>query len=117
MHVRSLGRDMRVLAYIYDSETGEAPVEAVLERLADREEAVERHDVAAADDRRSALRDAMLTIRESIRIGTNPEGIYDADGDLDFSAGVLITEDATGRRSLYTGAEALDALPSEADDE
>lgn len=101
---------MRARSYVYDAETAEPHVEAVLDRLAAREETVERLDVAAAEDRRAALREAVLTVREATRIGSNPEGIYDAEGDLDFSAGVLVTEEPTGRRSLHVGTEALEVL-------
>lgn len=107
---RAVSRPMRARAYIYDSESTDATVEAVLDRLADRSESVEEIDVAAADDRRAGLRRAMLTLRESIRIGENPPDVFDAEGAPDFSAGVLITEAPTGRRSLHIGPEALEAL-------
>lgn len=96
--------------YIYNSETGDAHVEAVLDRLADREESIELHDVAAAEQRQDGLRDATLTLRNAVRIGRNPEKIYDADGHPDFSAGVLVTEESTGRRRLHIGEEALAVL-------
>lgn len=116
MTVRPVAAVMRVRTYIYNSETAADPVEAVLERLDERDESIDRQDVAAADDRTDALREAMLTVRESVRIGENPDGIYDEDGNPDFSSGVLVTEAATGRRNLYVGRDALEALDSESDD-
>lgn len=104
---------MLVRHYIYNSESGDAHVATVLDRIAEREESVELHDVAAADDRRDGLRDAMLTLRNAVRIGRNPDEIYDADGDPDFSAGVLVTEESTGRRHLHIGRDALEALESD----
>ena len=104
---------MRVLTYVYDSATAETHVEQVLARLAERPEEVERHDVAASENRADGIREAMLTVRNAVRIGTNPEGIYDDDGRPDFSAGAMITEAETGRRTLHVGADALDALDEE----
>ncbi|MFB6256737.1 MAG: hypothetical protein ABEH58_08465 [Haloplanus sp.] len=104
---------MRATDYIYDSERTDGVVEAVLERLADREEDPEYLDVAAADDRAAARREAMLTVRESLRVGENPPGIFDEDGNVDFSAGVLVTVAETGRRGLHVGEEALEALDGE----
>lgn len=106
---------MRVRHYLYDSETGGDHVEAVLHQLADRDESVALQDVAAADDRDDAIREAMLTLRDAVRIGSNPDEIYDEDGRPDFSPGVLITEEPTGRRNLHIGSEALAVL--EADDD
>lgn len=100
---------MRVREYIYNSETTPAHVEATLDALADRDDAT-LLDVA---DGEGALREAMLTLRESVRIGENPDAIYDADGDPDFVTGVLVTEDDTGRRHLHVGPEAVDALAEE----
>lgn len=101
---------MRVRSYLYDAETADDHVETVLERLSDRDESIDYVDVAAADDRDDAVREAMLTVRESVRIGTNPDEIYDEDGNPDFSAGVLVTQAPTGRRRLHLGADALEAL-------
>ncbi|MFA9503268.1 hypothetical protein ACERIM_10850 [Natrinema sp. H-ect1] len=101
---------MRVRRYIYDSDRAADHVDDVLERLAAREESIDRQDVAAADDRDDAIRQAMLAVRESVRIGSSPDAIYDENGDPDFSAGVLITQAPTGRRSLHTGRAALEAL-------
>lgn len=106
---------MRVRNYIYNGETAGEHADAVLERLSNRDESIDRLDIAAADDREDAVREAMLTVRESVRIGTNPDGIYDEDGNPDFSAGVLITQEPTGRRNLYVGADALEALDDEGD--
>jgi len=98
---------MRVRSYIYNSGVAPDHVERVLDSLADRPEDVERLDVDAADTER---REAMLTLRESMRIGENPEGIYGEDGTPDFAAGVLITENEVGRRTVHVGSDALDAL-------
>ncbi len=108
---------MRARHYIYDSDRAADHVDAVLERLAAREESVDRLDVAAAADRDDAIREAMLAVRESIRIGSSPDEIYDEGGDPDFSVGVLITQEPTGRRHLYTGRAALEALSEAAADE
>ncbi|WP_222920070.1 hypothetical protein [Natrinema sp. SYSU A 869] len=104
---------MRVQSYIYNSETAAEHVETVLERLSDRDESIDYLDIAAADDRDDAIREAMLTVRESVRIGTNPDEIYDEDGNPDFSAGVLVTKAPTGRRTLTIGADALEELDDE----
>ncbi|WP_121742008.1 hypothetical protein [Natronorubrum halophilum] len=101
---------MRVRSYIYNGDTAPDHVETVLERLAARDEDLEYRNIAAADDRADAVREAMFSVRESVRIGTNPEAIYDDNGTPDFSAGVLITQEPTGRRNLYVGREALEAL-------
>jgi len=100
---------MRVVTYVYDSATAESHVEQVLAALDERDESVERLDIDG-DDRENTLREAMLTVRDAVRIGTSPEGIYDDDGRPDFSAGAMITEQPTGRRELHVGTDALDAL-------
>jgi len=104
---------MRVVTYIYDSATPEDHVERVLARLDEREESVDRVDVDAGESRADGLREAMLTVRDAVRIGTSPDGIYDAEGNPDFSAGAMITEQPTGRRELHVGADALAALDGE----
>jgi hypothetical protein len=101
---------MEILAYLYNSETPTDAVDAVLDRLDDREEATERIDVATAQDPADARRDAMLKVGSATRVGPKPDGLFDDDGNPDFSVGVLITEEATGRRNLYVGEEALDVL-------
>lgn len=106
---------MHIRNYIYDGETAPGHVDAVLERLSAREESVDRLDVSATDDRDDAVREAMLQVRESVRIGTSPDGIYDEDGTPDFSAGVLIAQEPTGRRSLFVGEAALEALADDAE--
>lgn len=98
---------MRVRSYIYNSGVERARVERVLDLLADRPEAAELLDIGAEDTER---REAMLTLRESMRIGQNPEGIYGEDGTPDFATGVLITENEVGRREIHVGSEAVDAL-------
>ena len=101
---------MHVQTYIYDAESAADHVDRVRERLRERDEEVEFLDVAAADDRTDAVREAMFAIRESIRIGTAPDAVYDEHGAPDFSAGVLITQAPTGRRSVHVGRDALEAL-------
>ena len=101
---------MRALTYVYDSADAPEHVEAVLDRLDARGEPVERLDVAAYEDRADAVREATLAVKEGVGIGTTPDALFDAGGDPDFSAGALITEAGTGRRSLHVGAEALSAL-------
>jgi len=100
---------MRVRAFIYNSGVAAEHAERVRALLADREETVDFHDVGSgdADD---ARREAMLTLRESMRIGENPDGIYGEDGTPDFATGVLITENDIGRREVHVGRDALDAL-------
>lgn len=101
---------MRVREYIYDSASAAGHVDEVLDLLAARDEPVEHTDVAAADDREDGLNRAMLSLRESIRIGSNPPEVFDDDGSPDFSTGVLVTEAETGRRTVHVGEDALDAL-------
>jgi hypothetical protein len=100
---------MRVRAFIYNSGAATDQAERVRELLADREGAVEFHDLGTGDPE-DARREAMLTLRESMRIGENPEGIYGEDGTPDFAAGVLITETEIGRRDIHVGSDAIDAL-------
>lgn len=107
---------MHVLRYLYNSGTADEHVERALDRLADREEAVEYTDVGAADDPDAARREAMLAVGQAVRIGGKPSGVFDEDGDPDFSAGAMIVEAETGRRTLHVGRDALEALRSEAAD-
>jgi len=101
---------MHPIAFIFDSgDTGTA-VDSVLSLVQDREESIDRIDVAAYEDRTAAIREATLAVKSGVGIGTTPGELFDADGDPDFSAGALITEAGTGRRRLHVGAEALDAL-------
>lgn len=97
---------MRVRAYLYNSESAAEHVQAVLDRVTERE-GVELVDVGEGDD---ARREAMFALRESVRVGDNPEDIYGDDGTPEFATGVLVTEDVTGRRSLHVGREALEAV-------
>jgi hypothetical protein len=115
---------MRVLAYLYNAERAPDHVQQVLDRLDERttrdgtadrtgeSDAVDRVDVSAGAD---ARREAMLTLRESVRIGDNPDAIYDDEGRPAFVPGVLVTEDDRGRRSVHVGREALAALGENAD--
>jgi len=105
---------MRVRAFIYNSGAGTEQAERVRELLDDREETVELHDVGSGDTE-DARREAMLTLRESMRIGENPDGIYGEDGTPDFATGVLITENEIGRREIHVGSDALDALREDDD--
>lgn len=116
LRLDAVAAHVRVRTYVYDGETAAPHVAAVLERLSNRDESIDYLNLAAAGDRDAALREAMLTVRESVRIGTNPDGIYDDEGEPDFSAGVLVTQEPTGRRRLHVGAAALEALADEADD-
>ena len=104
---------MRVRTYIYDGETAADHVERVRDRLRERDDEIELLDVAAAENRADAVREAMFAIRESVRIGSPPDEIYDENGTPEFSAGVLITEKPTGRRGLHVGRDALEALESD----
>lgn len=103
---------MHVSTYIYDSETADDHVARVLERLEDRDETVEHIDLGAAADRDSARREAMLAIGQATRVGGKPSGVFDEDGNPDFSAGAMITEESTGRRELHIGPEAVEVLRS-----
>jgi hypothetical protein len=101
---------MRVRAYVYDSGSAAPHVEEVLAALEDRPESVERVDVAAYDDRGTAMREATLAVKSGVGIGTTPDALFDEAGDPDFSPGALITDAETGRRRLHVGTDALDAL-------
>lgn len=103
---------MRVRAYLYNSAVSADHVQTVLDHLASRDDP-ELVDVAEGDD---ARRQAMLTLRESIRIGDNPDAIYDDEGTPDFAPGVLVTEDETGRRHLHVGSEAVATLEDAPDE-
>lgn len=85
-------------------------VSKVLSLLEDRSEPVDTLDIAVIEDTQVAHREAILTIKQAIRIGSVPEELFDDDGDPDFSPGVLIAERSTGRRSLHIGGEALEVL-------
>jgi len=100
---------MRVRAFIYNSGAATERIERLRELLADREESVEFHDLGTGEAE-DARREAMLTLRESMRIGENPAGIYGEDGTPDFAAGVLITENEVGRREIHVGSDAVDVL-------
>jgi hypothetical protein len=101
---------MEVVAYLYNSDTCSDTVQTVLERLEDREATVERIDIATASDPANARREAMLMVGTATRVGPKPDAIFDHDGNPSFPTGVLITEEATGRRNLHVGDEALDVL-------
>jgi len=103
---------MDVHAFVYDSAAASEHVERVLADL--RERAAETTLVDVADgDAETQRREAILTVKNAVRIGSLPEKLYGEDGTPDFSAGVLITEAETGRRSMHVGREAVDALESE----
>lgn len=101
---------MRVRSYIYDSDTAAPHVESVLEHLDARDEDVDRLDVGTASDPGNARREAMLTVKGAVRIGSVPSELFDESGSPDFSAGALVTESPTGRRTLHVGSDALDVL-------
>ncbi|WP_440770133.1 hypothetical protein [Natronorubrum sp. DTA28] len=107
---------MRVLTYIYNADTAAEHVDRVLERLETREEDLEYQNVAAAENRDDAIREATFAIRESVRIGRGPGELYDDEGSPDFSAGALITQAPTGRRTIHVGTEALEALDTDTPD-
>ncbi|MXR51843.1 hypothetical protein GRX03_09520 [Halovenus sp. WSH3] len=101
---------MEVRAYVYDSSAPAEHVEAVLDRLEDRPEEINYVDIDAAETRADGRREAMLTVKNAVGIGTPPDELYGPDGRPDLTVGALITEEPTGRRSLHVGTEALDAL-------
>lgn len=105
---------MRALTYVYDSDGAAPHVQEVLAALKNREESVDRVDVAAYADRADAIREATLAVKSGVGIGTTPDELFDADGDPEFSPGALITEAETGRRRLHVGEDALDALEGDA---
>lgn len=57
---------MHVLSYVYYSGNAPSHVEAALDLIAARDEEVELLDVATADDRDDAHREAMLTVKEAV---------------------------------------------------
>lgn len=103
---------MRIASYIYDSADADDHIDLVLDLLEPHEE-VELLDIALAKDREAARREAMLTVKSAVRVGTAPAELFDENGQPDFSAGALIAEKSTGRRSLHVGKEALTILRDE----
>jgi Pyruvate/2-oxoacid:ferredoxin oxidoreductase gamma subunit len=101
---------MEVVAYLYNSDTGSDTVQTVLERLEDRDATVTRIDLTTAQEPADARREAMLMVGTATRVGAKPDAIFDDEGTPDFSPGVLITEEAKGRRDLHVGEEALEVL-------
>lgn len=99
---------MRVLSYVYDSAEMAPHVDAVIDELAARE-----GDVEFVDEAEAGTREAMLTVKEAVRIGSPPDALFDEDGRPDFSTGALVTEAETGRRTLHVGEDALAALRGE----
>lgn len=104
---------MRVLTYIYNSESADDHVAWVLDQLEDREETIAYNDIRTSDDPDGARREAMLTIGQATRVGGKPSGVFDDDGTPTFAAGAMITEQATGRRDLHIGMDAVEVLQSE----
>lgn len=104
---------MRAVSYVYDSKTLPTHVRSCLAELEKREDDPELIDVEAADNREDGRREAMLTVKNAVRIGSTPDELFDEAGSPDFSVGALITEADTGRRTLHIGADALDALRTE----
>lgn len=97
---------MKTIAFIYDSGEMGPTVDAVLTWLKDRQEPVNRIDVATDGN----VREAMLLLGESTRIGPKPDAVFDDDGNPDFSDGVLITEQETGRRTVRIGDDMLEVV-------
>lgn len=93
-----------VRSFVFDSDDVPSHVERVRTALDTREESIDCVDAADSE------RDATLTIKEAVRIGSVPETLFDDDGRLDVSEGVLVTETESGRRSIHVGQEALEAL-------
>lgn len=104
---------MRVISYVYDSTDTDAHVDAVLNLIESRDEEVDLLDIAIVDNREDGHREAMLTVKNAVRVGSPPETLFDETGHPDFSAGALLTEEPTGRRSLPVGTEALEVLRDE----
>lgn len=104
---------MHVVSFVYDSATRRPHVVEILSELDERDSNPEIIDVEAADSREDGRRQAMLEIKNAVRIGTTPEELFDDDGRPDFSIGALITEADTGRRTLHVGQDGLDALRSD----
>lgn len=100
---------MRAVSYVYDSKAIPTHVRQCLAELERREEDPELIDVDAEDSREDGRRNAMLTVKNAVRIGSPPDELF-ADGQPDFTVGALITEADTGRRTLHIGSDALDAL-------
>jgi hypothetical protein len=101
---------MKIVSYLYNHESKSETVDAVLTQLQQREEEIEIIDIADASNPDDARREAMLRVGEATRIGSKPDGVFDASGNPDFSRGVLITEADTGRRSLHVGKDAVETL-------
>lgn len=100
---------VQAIAYVYDGDTTDPTVETVLELLAERPEQPRLVDTAEGDPA-DARREAMLVVRAAVRVGSAPDELFNEAGDPDFSAGALVTEAETGRRSLHVGEDALEIL-------
>ncbi|WP_128226053.1 hypothetical protein [Halobacteriaceae bacterium SHR40] len=105
---------MRVVSYVYDSKVLPTHVRETLTELSNCDDDPELIDVDGADSREDGRRNAMLTVKNAVRIGSTPGELFDDDGQPDFSVGALITEADTGRRTLHIGSDALDALRDDA---
>lgn len=101
---------MQVRSFVFDSENTPPHVESSLDLIAKREEAVSRVDVAEDDLSGDVEREAMLTVKEGVRVGSVPDALFDENGQPDFSVGALVTVETTGRRSLHIGPNALQTL-------
>jgi hypothetical protein len=101
---------MRVVQFLYDSERAGETGQRVARLVEERPEGVDVTDLGTADDRGDAQRAAMLSVGAATRIGGKPDAIFDEDGNPDFSAGAVVIEQETGRRDLYVGGDAVDAL-------
>jgi hypothetical protein len=100
---------VEVIAYVYDGDATDEHVKSVLAALADRPEEPRVVNVATGDPA-DARREAMLVVRQAVRVGSAPEALFGESGTPDFSAGALVTEADTGRRTLHVGADAAAAL-------
>jgi hypothetical protein len=101
---------MRVVEFLFDSETASATGRQVSALVDERPETVETTDLGTAKSRDDARREAMLSVGAATRIGSKPDALFDDDGNPDFSMGAVITVEETGRRDLYVGNRAVEAL-------
>lgn len=101
---------MRVVTYVYDSTDADSYVEEVVERIGELGHPVDVIDVGSGPSTEDVRRKGVLRVKDAVRIGSLPDALFDDTGNLDFSAGALITEEPTGRRRLHVGEDALEAM-------
>ena len=92
---------MRDLTDIYNRETAAGHVGPDLERFETRDEDLEYQNVAAAENRDDAVREATFAIRESVRIGQGPGDIYDDEGNTVLCLAVLERSQRAERRNQH----------------